>query len=282
MKFRCDRVSCRSPRPGLVEHLEADRRPRASYDTLMRRRGDLAALTLPSAGLDEGVAGIRLHGTGQAIRAAPDGRRASTAAPITLDEEEIGAVRLERPGPLDEVLLDRLAIAAAAVVERYGPARTTMTDPALVELVISADGGDLGFAAGLPVRVAAVRSQLPLGQVGRSDLPGPPGQSGAARRRGRPGHRHRPGSRHVVRASPARVGPVRSVPRVCSTWSRRRATVQVEELGGLPQGAGGAVGVQRLQIFRASGQAGDRGHVRVVSHGVLGISARSASPPRSS
>jgi hypothetical protein len=102
---------------------------------------------------------------------------ASSTVPITLDEEEIGTVWLERPGApgrLDDLLLDRLAIAAAAVVERYGPARTTMADPALVELVISADHDPaasaralrlLGFPADLPVRVAAVRSPLPLGQV---------------------------------------------------------------------------------------------------------------------
>jgi hypothetical protein len=154
------------------------------YDTLMRRRVDLPALARASAGLAECVAGIRLHGTGRAIRFSPDGReasappaRASTSAPIILDGEEIGTVWLERPGrpnALDDVLLDRLAIAAAAVVERYGPASTTMADPALVELVISAGSDEagraralrlLGFAADLPVRVAAVRSQLPLDQV---------------------------------------------------------------------------------------------------------------------
>ncbi len=117
------------------------------YDTLMRRRVDLPALARASAGLAECVAGIRLHGTGRAIRVSPDGRQApalpssaSTATPLTSDDEEIGTVWLERPGPagpLDDVLLDRLAIAAAAVVERYGPARTTMADPALVELAIS-------------------------------------------------------------------------------------------------------------------------------------------------
>jgi hypothetical protein len=155
------------------------------YDTLMRRRVDLPALARASAGLAECVSGIRLHGTGQVIRVSPDGRQASappppasSTAPIMLDEEEIGTVWLERPGPpspLDEVLLDRLAIAAAAVVERYGPARTTMADPALIELVISADCDEaararalrlLGFAADLPVRVVAVRSRLPLDQVG--------------------------------------------------------------------------------------------------------------------
>lgn len=155
------------------------------YDTLMRRRVDLPALVRASAGLAECVAGVRLHGAGRVMRIGPDGRQApapeppaSATAPITLDEEEIGTVWLERPGPrvpLDDLLLDRLAIAAAAVVERYGPARTTMADPALVEMVISSDSDEaararalrlLGFGADLPVRVVAVRSQIPLGQIG--------------------------------------------------------------------------------------------------------------------
>ncbi|WP_433285891.1 PucR family transcriptional regulator [Pseudonocardia sp. CA-142604] len=163
------------------------------YDTLMRRRVDLPALARASAGLAECVAGIRLRGTGRAIRVSPDGTEtsapaapASTSAPITLDEEEIGTVWLERPGPpspLDEVVLDRLAIAAAAVIEKYGPARTTMADPALVELVISSESDEgararalrlLGFAADLPVHVVAVRSQLPLEQVGRLVCPSRP------------------------------------------------------------------------------------------------------------
>ncbi|MFI0260668.1 helix-turn-helix domain-containing protein [Streptomyces sp. NPDC017056] len=163
------------------------------YDTLMRRRVDLPALARASAGLAECVAGIRLHGTGQAIRMTPDGRQApappppaSGTAPIVLDAEEIGTVWLERPGPpgpLDEAVLDRLAIAAAAVAERYGPAGTTMADPALVELVICSDSDEaararalrlLGFSAGLPVRVAAVRSRLPLDQVGSLVCPARP------------------------------------------------------------------------------------------------------------
>ncbi|WP_440105009.1 PucR family transcriptional regulator [Streptosporangium sp. H16] len=163
------------------------------YDTLMRRRVDLPALARASAGLAECVTGIRLHGTGRAIRMSPDGGEASapaapasTTAPITLDGEEVGTVWLERPGPpgpLDELLLDRLAIAATAVVERYGPARTTMADPALVELVISSDSDEaararalrlLGFAADLPIRVIAVRSRRPLDQVGGLICPARP------------------------------------------------------------------------------------------------------------
>ncbi|WP_407841318.1 helix-turn-helix domain-containing protein [Streptomyces sp. DSM 116496] len=170
---------------GLDPYVDGAMRIVAFYDTLMRRRVDLPALARASAGLAECVAGIRLHGAGRATRISPDGRPASaplapasTTAPITLDEEDIGRVWLERsgrPNPLDEVLLDRLAIAAAAVAERYGPARTTMADPALVELAISSDGDDaararalrlLGFAAGLPLHVVAVRSQLPLERIG--------------------------------------------------------------------------------------------------------------------
>ncbi|MFG2985899.1 helix-turn-helix domain-containing protein [Streptomyces sp. NPDC048258] len=178
---------------GLDPYVDGAIRVIAFYDTLMRRRVDLPALARASAGLAECVAGIRLHGTGRVIRVTPDGRQASTppspastTVPITLDEEEIGTVWLERPGPpnpLDEVLLDRLAIAAAAVAERYGPARTTMADPALVELAISADNDEaararalrlLGFAPDLPVRVVAVRSQLPLDRIGALVCPAGP------------------------------------------------------------------------------------------------------------
>lgn len=178
---------------GLDAHVEGAIRVVAFYDTLMRRRVDLPALARASAGLAECVAGIRLHGTGRAIRIAPDGRDApapaspaSSTAPIVLDEEETGTVWLERPGPpgpLDDVLLDRLALAAAAAMEKYGPARTTMADPALVELVISCDSEEaararalrlLGFGADLPVRVLAVRTRLPLDRIGALICPARP------------------------------------------------------------------------------------------------------------
>lgn len=163
------------------------------FDTLIRRRVDLPALTRASAGLAECVAGVRLNSARRVIRFAHDGREApgtaapaSTTVPITLDEEEIGTVWLERPGPpgaLDRLLLERLALAAASVVERYGPAHTTMADPALVELVISAGTDEparnralrlLGFAADLPVRVVAVRSDIALDRVGGLICPGRP------------------------------------------------------------------------------------------------------------
>ncbi|MGW4212360.1 helix-turn-helix domain-containing protein [Lentzea sp. NPDC004789] len=173
----------------LDSHVEGAIRVVMFYDTLMRRRVDLPALARASAGLAECIAGIRLHSTGKVVRMSPAGTEAGVAqpmssrSPITLDDEEIGEVWLERAGgawPLDEVVLDRLALAVAAVVERYGPARTTMADPALVELVISADSDEagraralrlLGFAADRPVLVAAVCSELALDRVAAAVCP---------------------------------------------------------------------------------------------------------------
>jgi PucR C-terminal helix-turn-helix domain len=163
------------------------------YDTLIRRRVDLPALARASAGLAECVTGVRMHGSGRVIRMSPDGGEAppsdhpaSTTVPVVLDDEEIGTVWLERSGPasaLDLLLLERFAIAVASVAERYGPANTTMADPALVELVISCETDDaardralrlLGFRDDHPVHVMAVRSRMPLDRIGSAVCPGRP------------------------------------------------------------------------------------------------------------
>ncbi|MFF5213010.1 helix-turn-helix domain-containing protein [Streptosporangium sp. NPDC000396] len=163
------------------------------YDTLMRRRVGLPALVRASAAFAECVAGVRLFGTARAIRMSPDGREASDpepcapmTAPITLDEEEVGVVWLERPGtpgPFDELLLERLAIAVTAIVEKRDPSHPTMTDPALVELAISSGSDEaartralrlMGFCAGLPLHIVAIRSEIPLDQVGRLICPSRP------------------------------------------------------------------------------------------------------------
>ncbi|CAL9602714.1 helix-turn-helix domain-containing protein [Streptomyces sp. enrichment culture] len=183
---------------GVDSYVDGAIRVVAFYDTLMRRRVDLPALARASAGLAECVVGLRLHGTGRAIRVSPAGAEepgpagpATTTVPVTLDDEEIGTVWLERATPahpLDEMLLERLAIAAAAAVERYGPARTTMADPALVELAVSSTGDEaararalrlLGFAAGRPVQVVAVRTSLPLDRIGGLICPAGPVKAAA-------------------------------------------------------------------------------------------------------
>jgi hypothetical protein len=71
------------------------------YDTLMRRRVDLPALVRASAALAECVAGIRLHGTGRAIRVGPDGRQASAppSPASTTAPKRGGLVRTLSPAP---------------------------------------------------------------------------------------------------------------------------------------------------------------------------------------
>ncbi|MFB6614072.1 helix-turn-helix domain-containing protein [Streptomyces sp. NPDC056367] len=243
---------------GLDPYVDGALRIVAFYDTLMRRRVDLPALARASAGLAECVAGIRLHGTGRAIRVAPDGREpsgppaaASTTVPITLDDEEIGTVWLERPGtpgPLDSVLLDRLAIAAASAVERYGPASTTMADPALVELAISADSDEasraralrlLGFAPGVPVHVLAVRARLPLDRIGSMVCPAgqvkaaPLADVGVILATGVDPARLPPGARAGMGAADSPDRSWRQARTALRFTTRRRPVVRYAELGAL-------------------------------------------------
>jgi sugar diacid utilization regulator len=82
-----------------------------------------------------------------------------------------GRVWLERraPGPLDDLVLERFAI-AARLLAGPGPAAATphLADPALVELVLGEQAADedraralvlLGLAAGKPLRVVAVGTE---------------------------------------------------------------------------------------------------------------------------
>src|SRR4029453_4852132 len=75
------------------------------YDPLIQRRVDLPALARASAALAECVAGIRLHGTGRAIRVGPDGRQASAPPPpppppaSTTAPQRGGLVRTLSPAP---------------------------------------------------------------------------------------------------------------------------------------------------------------------------------------
>ncbi|GAA2682290.1 hypothetical protein GCM10010412_067500 [Nonomuraea recticatena] len=121
------------------------------------------------------MAEIRLLSTGPAIRKGPDGRKApapwadaSSRAPIALDEQEIEPVCLERPappGPLDEQLLDRLALAVTTVVKRYGPGANVRSARTAMRRALRL----LGSTTDLPVRVIAA-----------PDLPAASGEDAAA------------------------------------------------------------------------------------------------------
>ncbi|WP_007509149.1 PucR family transcriptional regulator [Pseudofrankia saprophytica] len=126
----------------------------AYFDALVAARADAASLVRATAALAECGAGLETADIGR-VRYRQDGtpmphsvegvRSAEGSAEpghvsgwMSLDGDG-GRVWLERPGlprPLDEIVLERMAIAARAIGTRARPS-LHIADPALVELVLS-------------------------------------------------------------------------------------------------------------------------------------------------
>lgn len=152
------------------------------FDTLVAARASLDAVVRSTAGLAECPAGLHDETTGRLVRHGHrEATSASSAGPavrpprsavaeqeVRLGDQRVGVVWLERdgePGRLDAIVLERMAFAVGALWPGAGP--VTLSDPALVELAVSSAVPDadrsralrlLGFPAGAPVRVLAVRS----------------------------------------------------------------------------------------------------------------------------
>ncbi|MCW0213762.1 MAG: helix-turn-helix domain-containing protein [Pseudonocardia sp.] len=152
---------------------EAAVRVIAYFDALVERRATPEELVRSTANLAECTAGWS-RGAGQTLRTGPGG------APATGDPRPSGSVSLgsgdarvwlERdggPGPLDDLVLERLAIAARLLATlRRRTVAPDLADPALVELVLAEGEAQedraralhlLGLDARWPVRVLAMRS----------------------------------------------------------------------------------------------------------------------------
>jgi hypothetical protein len=144
------------------------------FDTLIARRATLVAVVRSTAGLAECPAGLRDDVIGRVLRQGPRGPVPDGAPDavheheVALDDVRVGTVWLERPdpaGPLDAMVLERMALAAAALWPDDGS--VGLSDPALVELAVSATTPDvdraralrlLGFPAEVSVRALAVRA----------------------------------------------------------------------------------------------------------------------------
>lgn len=117
----------------------------AYFDALVAARADAASLVRATAALAECGAGLETPDTGR-VRYRADGMPGS--ADVSAEPEHVsgwmslggdGRVWLERPGPprpLDELVLERMAIAAQTIGTRARPS-LHIADPALVELVLS-------------------------------------------------------------------------------------------------------------------------------------------------
>jgi hypothetical protein len=138
---------------------------RAGLDTLVRSTSELAGCP------------VGLHAPGQGLCLRADAGGAVTAGPVPSRAAvrsleggvEVWVAREGKPAPLDDMLLERFAIAAAVLLEHSSVPLPELGDPALVELVLSESVGTaercralhlLGIGATAPLRVLAATGEV--------------------------------------------------------------------------------------------------------------------------
>ncbi|MGW6929107.1 PucR family transcriptional regulator [Lentzea sp. NPDC054927] len=169
---------------GLDADAESAVRVIGFFDRLITERAGLDALVRSTAELAGCPVGLHAPGQGLSLRA-------DTGAGVTVAKQVparaavrpleggvlVWVAREGTPAPLDDMLLERFAIAAAVLLEHSSVPLPELGDPALVELVLSESVGTaersralhlLGIAAAAPLRVLATTGDLP----GRSVLLG--------------------------------------------------------------------------------------------------------------
>ena len=149
---------------------EAAVRVISTFDSLVEGRVSAATLTRATATLAECTAGMR-RADNSALRFAADGNQLGevpTDPPHAVRWEGRQSVWLERadtPHPLDELVLERFALAARVLLEPRRLMQTDIADPALTELLLSDSPspedraraiGLLGLDPSRPLRVVAV------------------------------------------------------------------------------------------------------------------------------
>jgi hypothetical protein len=114
------------------------------FDRLITERASLDVLVRSTARLADCPAGVHAPAQGLALRAEPDadvtasGRLPASAAVRPLEGGVVVWVAREgAPTPLDDILLERFAIATAVLLEHTSVPLPALGDPALVELVLS-------------------------------------------------------------------------------------------------------------------------------------------------
>ncbi|GAA1701601.1 helix-turn-helix domain-containing protein [Kribbella yunnanensis] len=116
------------------------------FDALMTDRAELTTLLRSTAALAECPVGIDAPARGLVLRANPTGTIDLAEPPPNADLREHNDTRfwLARPTtplPLDEMVLERFALAGSILLDRTLNNLPAVGDPALVELVISTTAG---------------------------------------------------------------------------------------------------------------------------------------------
>ncbi len=148
---------------GFFDRLITDR---AGLDALVRTTAELAGCPV---GLSAPAQGVELRGEpGAAVTAGPAPVRARSRA--LEGGAEVWVARAGAPAPLDDMLLERFAIAAAVLLDHSSVPLPELGDPALVELVLSEGAGAaersralhlLGISATSRLRVLAATGDVP-------------------------------------------------------------------------------------------------------------------------
>ncbi|MGP3957060.1 helix-turn-helix domain-containing protein [Nonomuraea sp. 3N208] len=143
----------------------------AYFDSLLRDHVSVPVLLAATARLAQCPVGLFDAATGRRTRTSPSGAvdtPATSPAEVRELSSELGSVWMEREGPahgLDEIVLERYAAAAEVTLERAAALAQAGQDPALVELVLSAETGEaeraralrlLGFAPSAPLQALAI------------------------------------------------------------------------------------------------------------------------------
>jgi hypothetical protein len=145
------------------------------FDRLITERAGLDALVRSTAELAGCPVGLHAPGQGLSLRADPGGAVTAGAVPAKATVRaleggvEVWVAREGKPAPLDDMLLERFAIAAAVLLEHSSVPLPELGDPALVELVLSESVGTaercralhlLGIGATTPLRVLAATGEV--------------------------------------------------------------------------------------------------------------------------
>ncbi|TCC37674.1 PucR family transcriptional regulator [Kribbella speibonae] len=167
---------------GLDTDAESAVRVIGFFDALVTGKADLNTLLRSTAALAECPVGIDAAGRGLVLRADPSGAIDVAGRPPGAQTRAAGdaCFWVQRPAgglALDEMVLERFALAGSILLDRTVDALPAVGDPALIELVVSASAGIaersralhlLGLAPSAPLQVAVTthRPDGPSAQVG--------------------------------------------------------------------------------------------------------------------
>lgn len=145
------------------------------FDRLITERAGLDTLVRTTAELAGCPVGLHAPGQGLELRADVGGAVTTGSVPAKAAARaleggvQVWVAREGKPAPLDDMLLERFAIAAAVLLEHSSVPLPELGDPALVELVLSEGVGTaersralhlLGIGVTAPLRVLAATGEV--------------------------------------------------------------------------------------------------------------------------